>query len=228
MRIKRLFDILVSVLVLLLSAPIFFLIALGIVVSSKGSIFYRAERAGLNGKPFVLYKFRTMTVGADKQSAITGVNDSRVFTLGQFLRKSKLDELPQFWNVLKGEMSVVGPRPESIDIVNGYYNNKLYRSTLNVLPGIASPGSLFNYTSCQDYIDDNDPELSYINKFLPIKLGIEVVYVDNQTFLYDIKIIYRTVLTIIQIASGKRKFSLPPEFEKAQKANFFYQESTKQ
>ena len=204
-----------SISALVLFIPIFIVVATLIKLTSKGDVFYEATRAGKNRKPFKLLKFRTMKVGSDKKSSITGVNDSRVYFFGNLLRKSKLDELPQFWNVLKGEMSVVGPRPESLDIVENHYNNEMYDSTLDVLPGIASPGSLFSYTHCHDFIDDNDPENSYVKSFLPVKLALEAVYIRNQSFSYDIKLVIRTIVTILKILLGKKDFSYPTEFQLA-------------
>lgn len=218
--VKRLFDIVLSILVILGFIPLFLLIATSIKLTSKGDIFYRAKRAGAEGKPFILFKFRTMMQDSDIQSEITGLNDSRVFFVGRILRKFKMDELPQFWNVLKGEMSIVGPRPESIAIVERHYNSDLYQSTLSVLPGIASPGSLFNYTHCHEFIDDNDPEASYVSSFLPIKLALEAVYVRNQSFLYDLSIICRTVKTILKIAVGNRDFLYPQEYSAAIKCGY--------
>ena len=209
---KRLFDVCFSLGLILLLSPVLLLVSMMIKIFSKGPVLYIAQRAGLNGKTFKLLKFRTMNLGADEGSAITGVNDNRIFPTANFLRKIKLDELPQFFNVLIGEMSVVGPRPEDVNIVKRYYVLNEYKETLNVRPGIVSPGSLFNYTHGHLYIDDQDPETSYVQKFLPVKLALEHVYLKRQNFLYDMSIIFRTLIVIIQIAFGKRNFPMPQEF----------------
>ena len=220
---KRLFDVFFSFTFLMFLWPFFVVIALIIKVTNKGPVFYFADRAGLNGRPFKLIKFRTMSVDSDKGSAITGVTDSRVFFWGDILRKTKIDELPQFIHVLSGDMSLVGPRPESLSIVKRFYSSKLYNSTLDVRPGMASPGSLFNYTHGDEFLDDEDPEGSYINKFLPVKLALELVYIKHQSFWYDLEIICRTVWIILLISSGKTKFSNPRELNIAIKNGFIKQ-----
>ena len=117
-------------------------------------------------------------------------------------------------------MSLVGPRPESLSIVKRFYSSKLFNSTLDVRPGMASPGSLFNYTHGHEFLDDEDPEGSYINKFLPVKLALELVYIKHQSFWYDLEIIFRTVWIILLISSGKNKFSNPRELNIAIKNGF--------
>jgi len=218
---KRLFDFVFSLTILIILAPVLLLVALIIKLSSRGPIFYVAERAGLNGRPIKVYKFRSMHVLQDlNKSKITATNDPRIFKFGSFLRKSKIDELPQFINVFIGNMSVVGPRPEDISIVENSYG-ELGHSTLVVKPGIASPGSLFNYTHAQNYLDDNEPEVSYIERLLPVKLGIEKVYVDDSNLVYDVSIILRTIVTIIYISLGKKEFNYPKEYEKAKDLGYF-------
>jgi len=210
--IKRLFDIVFSVAVLALFFPLLLIISIGVKVSDGGPIFYLARRAGLKGKPFNLIKFRTMNVNSDAGSQITGTNDDRVFYIGKLLRKTKLDELPQFLNVLLGEMSVVGPRPEGIDIVNRYYLSHEYKATLDVKPGVASPGSLFNYTHSHLYLDDADPEKSYVENLLPVKLALELVYIKDQNIFYDLNVIFKTVYVIVLMAFGKKIFDFPKEY----------------
>jgi len=208
--LKRLFDLVFSISALIIFAPLFLLVGISIKIASPGPILFKAIRAGKNGKPFSLLKFRTMHQGSESGSAITAICDQRVFGFGSFLRKTKIDELPQFFNVLTGDMSVVGPRPEAQDIVTYYYDELGYQ-TLSVRPGIASPGSLFNYTHAHQYLKD-DPEMDYVYKFLPIKLAIEKVYIDNADFWQDLQVIYRTFHTIVQIAMGKVNFPYPSEY----------------
>jgi len=217
---KRLLDVFLSFTFLMFLWPFFVVISLTIKITNKGPVFYFADRAGLNGRPFKLIKFRTMSVDSDKGSSITGVMDNRVFFWGDILRKTKIDELPQFINVLFGDMSLVGPRPESLSIVKRFYSSKLFNSTLDVRPGMASPGSLFNYTHGHEFLDDEDPEGSYINKFLPVKLALELVYIKHQSFWYDLEIIFRTVWIILLISSGKKKFPNPRELNIAIKNGF--------
>ena len=217
---KRLFDIVFSLLALALLAPLFVLAAIGIRLSSPGPIMYRARRAGRNGEPFIMHKFRTMRhpgtrgrVGA-LGSVITGATDPRVFAFGSLLRRLKIDELPQFYDVLRGKMSLVGPRPEDLRIVSEEYTAE-QRETLRARPGLASPGSLYAYTHGDRYLDTDDPERAYINDLLPIKLALETVYVQRVSFLYDLRIIARTVWVITVTALGSCEFADPPEMTEA-------------
>src|SRR6266446_6003127 len=142
---KRLFDICVAAAALIVGAPLLGLAALGIRLASRGPILYRATRIGLRGRRFTMYKLRTMHVARAAGPLITGTDDPRVFAWGRLLRHTKIDELPQLWNVLRGDMAIVGPRPEDPAIVERYYSAADF-GTLNVRPGLASPGSLFHYT----------------------------------------------------------------------------------
>ena len=138
---KRVFDVLISFFVLVVFIPIGLIISLLIVLTSTGGVFYQQERIGLNGIPFKIFKFRTMRTDSDKKGKLTvGMRDSRITSIGYFLRKYKLDEFPQFINVLRGEMSIVGPRPEVMEYVNLYTENQ--RKILNVKPGITDYASL--------------------------------------------------------------------------------------
>lgn len=208
--VKRLFDIFVSLMALILLFPVFVLVAVGIKLVSPGPIFFRANRAGKDGKLFTMLKFRSMHIDTVLTSAITGVNDSRIFPFGNFIRRTKIDELPQLINVFLGQMSIVGPRPEDMGIVRKYYTKRQF-DTLKVAPGLASPGSLFNYTHGDSYLNDDNPEIAYVEKLLPIKLDLELYYVNHQSMWYDLEIIYRTIATIIQIISGMRTFDYPKE-----------------
>ena len=213
---KRLFDVIASAFAMVVLSPVFVLAYFSVRLTSSGPAIYRAQRIGRGGDVFTMHKFRTMHVGCGSGSLITGANDSRVFLAGRLLRALKIDELPQLHDVLIGKMSIVGPRPEDPGIVEQYYS-PLGRRTLEVAPGLASPGSIYNYTHGHLYLDDNDPERSYVGKLLPIKLALELVYVRRASLWYDVTIIVKTVVTILQIAFGKRRFAEPPEFAEARK-----------
>lgn len=212
--VKRLFDILAASTALLLLAPLLVCSAIGVRLSSAGPALYRARRVGRGGSEFVMYKFRTMHVAASQGSVITASSDSRIFSLGRILRALKIDELPQLWNVIRGDMSIVGPRPEDPKIVQQHFGS-LGTETLNVAPGLASPGSLYNYTHGHLMVDHQNPEAAYVQRLLPIKLALELVYVRQRSLRYDIGIILRTAVTILQIAAGKKSFPDPPEMLRA-------------
>ncbi|GHT33557.1 glycosyl transferase [Bacteroidia bacterium] len=192
----RFFDLLFSFLGLILLLPVFLVIAGFITLDSKGGIFYKQTRVGKDGIDFKLYKFRSMTSGSDKRGLITvGAKDSRITKAGYFLRKYKLDELPQLINVLKGDMSLVGPRPEVRKYVNMY--NSEQRNVLSVLPGITDYASI-------EYMDENkllgnavDPDSVYIEQVIPNKIVCNMKYINNHTTQEYFKIIFITLLKIV-------------------------------
>lgn len=184
---KQAFDITLSLIVLILFSPLFLFLAMGIKATSKGPIIYSHERIGRFGKPFTLYKFRSMYVDAEKNGPeLSSKNDSRITPFGRFLRKTKLDELPNFWNVLKGDMSIVGPRPE-----RKYYIDKIvevaphYLHLQKVKPGITSWGQV-KYGYAED-VDQMVKRLKY-----------DILYIENMSLYVDFKIIIYTLLTIFR------------------------------
>lgn len=218
--VKRAFDIVASAAALVLAAPVLGAAAVGIRLSDPGPALYRASRAGRNGVPFRIVKLRTMRVQQASASVITADGDDRVFPLGTFLRKTKLDELPQLWNVILGEMSIVGPRPEAVEIVDDHYRPE-HRRTLDVAPGLASPGSIYNYTHGEKLIGSEDPERDYLEKLLPIKLGLELAYIDRASLRYDLAVIARTIKAIVLIMAGRSDIPDPPELEAATTRYYF-------
>jgi lipopolysaccharide/colanic/teichoic acid biosynthesis glycosyltransferase len=218
--VKYLFDISLAILGLVLLAPLFGFVGLGIWITSPGPILYRARRVGLKGKIFTMYKFRTMhTNQSSFSSVISAKNDPRVFPVGGILRRYKVDELPQLFNIIKGEMSVVGPRAEDPSIVSNYYAQP-HLATLEVRPGLVSPGSLYNYTHGEEQLDADDLKKSYLKNLLPVKLALDIVYVREASFLYNMAIIVRTGRTIISKCLGKCHFPDPPEMQRAR--SFIY------
>lgn len=200
---------------LIVLSPIMICSAIAIKIASPGPAIYRATRIGKNGVPFTMYKFRTMHVEhGGFASAITRTEDPRVFTVGRILRFSKIDELPQLVNILLGTMSIVGPRPEDKAFVDQYYTD-IQKETLNMLPGLTSPGSVYYYTHAHHFIGNDDPEKDYIDKILAVKLALDVVYIRTSSFTYDLALIGRTVKVIVLILYGKKNFNLPPEVDVA-------------
>ena len=193
----RFCDIVLSCLGLLLLSPLFVVVAVWIVIDNPGPIFYRQMRVGKDGKDFGLLKFRSMRVGADKSSLITiGEHDSRITRAGYYIRKYKLDELPQLLNVLTGDMSLVGPRPEVRRYVDMYTDEQ--RQVLTVRPGITDYASI-------EYIDENrilaqaeDPDRTYIEEILPAKIALNMRYIKHQTLGEYMKIIFLTLAKIIR------------------------------
>lgn len=213
---KRLFDLVFSALMLLALAPFLAAIAVSIRLSSPGPVLYKAVRVGVNGRNFLMHKFRTMHVAQGAAaSVITGVNDSRVYSVGKWLRKLKLDELPQLYDILRGEMSFVGPRPEDPVIVRKHYTAAI-RETLKVRPGLASPGSIFNYTHGDLYLTGDNVEEAYAEKLLPIKMALEIVYVKRSGLIYDFRIMARTLAVIVMQLAGRKDFPYPPEMAEAE------------
>jgi lipopolysaccharide/colanic/teichoic acid biosynthesis glycosyltransferase len=150
----------------------------------------------------------------DAGSAITGSYDRRVFPLGRLLRRSKIDELPQLFNVLAGEMALVGPRPEDPRLVATWYRPE-HMPTLEVRPGLASPGSLYNFTHGEAQLAGPDTESAYAERLLPVKLALDLVYVRRACFRYDVAIMFRTLFVIVAATLGKRRFGEPPEMLEA-------------
>ncbi|MCK4809734.1 MAG: sugar transferase [Candidatus Omnitrophica bacterium] len=192
---KRIFDIICSACGLLVLSPFLILVACMIKVGDGGPVLYRGVRVGLNGKLFRISKFRTMIVNADKiGGASTADDDSRITKIGRFLRKWKLDELPQLINVFKGEISFVGPRPEVKHYVDMF--SKEERAILSVLPGITDWASLWNPDEGAVLAGSADPEETYMEKVRPTKLKLQLKYVKEHSFLTDIKIIFQTLIAV--------------------------------
>jgi lipopolysaccharide/colanic/teichoic acid biosynthesis glycosyltransferase len=194
--LKRIFDIFFSLFALLVFLPFGLILAIIIVLESRGGVFYKQERIGQFGKPFYLFKFRSMKTGSDKKGLLTvGMNDSRITKSGFFIRKFKLDEMPQFINVLKGEMSIVGPRPEVRKYVDLY--TKEQKSILNVKPGITDYASLEYFNENEILGKAENPETAYITEVMPDKILINQKYLKNPNLLQDLKIIGLTIMRIV-------------------------------
>jgi lipopolysaccharide/colanic/teichoic acid biosynthesis glycosyltransferase len=194
--LKRLFDLTVSALGLLALSPLILLLALAVRLGSEGPIFYLASRVGRDGKPFKLYKFRSMVINADKIGpAVTGAQDKRITPIGRLLRRTKLDELPQLLNVLKGEMSFVGPRPESPNYVAHYTADQ--RRVLSVRPGITSEASV-KYRNEEAMLTGENWEDHYIKVIMPAKLAIDLAYIDQQSLGRDLSILLQTFLALFR------------------------------
>jgi lipopolysaccharide/colanic/teichoic acid biosynthesis glycosyltransferase len=196
MWFKRAFDIAFSATVLLLLAPLLAVIALWVRCDSPGPIFYLQGRVGRHGQPFRIYKFRTMRVGADAAGPqITIGRDARITRAGHFLRRTKLDELPQFANVLRGDMSVVGPRPEVPRYV-ALYPSDLAAQVLSVRPGITDLASLAFRNEGELLARSDDPERTYVQDILPAKLQYACQYVQTRSLWLDLSIIVHTVAAL--------------------------------
>lgn len=193
---KRAFDFVCAVFGLVVLLPLFGLVALAIKLDSPGPVFFRGERVGLHGKPFRIFKFRTMVVNAAQEGpGITTRDDARITRVGRLLRKYKIDELPQLFNVLRGEMSLVGPRPEDPRYVAHY--TPAQRRVLEVRPGITSPATL-QYHHEDRLLTSEDLEAIYLNQLMPRKLAIELEYLDRRTWFTDFKIILQTIVAIFR------------------------------
>ena len=193
---RRLIDIVISAIGLLFLSPLFLILAILIKVESCGPVFYRARRVGKDGELFDLLKFRSMVAGADKVGpAITASGDGRVTGVGRFIRRTKLDELPQLFNVLRGEMSLVGPRPEDPRYVALYTAEQ--RRVLTVRPGITSAASLA-YRHEEEVLSGRNWEAVYRNEIMPAKLAIDLAYIANRTVWTDLELVARTILSVFR------------------------------
>ncbi len=191
---KRLFDIVCSFFGLVFLSWLFVFVALWVGLSSKGGVFYRQRRVGRCNRDFTIYKFRSMRVNSDRQGFLTiGERDGRITKAGVFIRKYKLDELPQFFNVLRGDMSFVGPRPEVRKYVELYTEEQ--KKVLTVRPGITSLSSI-KYRNENEILSRSDnPEQYYIDVIMQDKLAIELDYLEQRSLLTDIKVIFQTIFS---------------------------------
>ena len=193
----RLFDIFFSALGLIILFPFFIVFYLLIRIESKGGAFYIQERIGKNGKPFGLYKFRSMRVGSDAEGLLTvGERDNRITRIGYVLRKTKIDELPQLLNVLKGDMSLVGPRPEVRKYTDMYTEEQ--RKVLCVRPGITDYASIEYVTENELLSKADDPERMYIEKVMPDKIKLNMKYLEHYTVGEYFKIIFLTFKSLVK------------------------------
>ena len=194
---KRLFDIVFSSAILIIFSPFFLIIVLCIVLYDRGPVFYRALRVGRYGREFRMYKFRTMVVNADKIGASsTTLSDSRITGIGRFLRKTKLDEIPQFLNVFIGNMSVVGPRPDVKTFTDLFTEEE--KAILSVKPGITDWASVWNSDEGKILEGSEDPDATYKQLIWPGKKRLQLKYVKEQSFWVDIKIIFLTFKAVIK------------------------------
>ena len=193
--LKRFFDLILSLIGLLIIVPILFLITILIKISSSGPVFYKQVRVGKNNKDFKIFKFRTMHVNAHKKGLLTvGGRDPRVTSIGYYLRKFKLDELPQLINVFKGDMSFVGPRPEVRQFVNLY--SEIQKKVLNVKPGITDLASIEFRNENEILSKEEDPNQYYIDYIMPKKLEINLKYINQRNLLKDFVVIIKTIRVI--------------------------------
>ena len=196
MNEKRVFDVVFALLGIILLLPVFLIVMVLLKIDSKGSVIYKQVRVGLHLRNFELYKFRTMFTDSDRKGLLTvGDHDTRITRVGYWLRKYKIDELPQLFNILKGEMSFVGPRPEVLKYVLLY--NSVQKRVLTVKPGITDWASIQFINENQLLENSDDPENYYINTIIPTKVSQNLKYIDNNNLWIDLKIISFTLKRII-------------------------------
>jgi lipopolysaccharide/colanic/teichoic acid biosynthesis glycosyltransferase len=193
---KRALDVLVATVLLACAVPFLLFAWTGIKLASPGPVIYRAKRVGIGDAPFEMFKFRTMRVNSDAGSAITAPDDDRIFPFGRFLRATKIDELPQLINILKGDMSLVGPRPEDPRIVAEHYDARM-RESLAVKPGVTSPGTLLYIERFRDTVSAQDATTSYVSGILREKLEADIRYLDEQNVFKDVILILRTAVVVL-------------------------------
>ena len=194
---KRLFDILVSGLGLILLSPLLLVVAVLVRATSAGPVFFLQTRVGRDFQPFQIFKFRTMVADAPKRGGqLTAGADPRITEIGRVLRKTKIDELPQLWNVLVGDMSLVGPRPEVPKYVEMFRDD--YRTILSVRPGITDPASLKFRDEAAVLAQASDPEAAYIEQILPEKIALAKTYIERSSLFYDLSLILQTLLRIVR------------------------------
>ena len=200
---KRFLDIVLSSIALIVLSPLFFIISIIILIESDGGVFFRQTRVGKDNHDFSLLKFRSMKQNADQQGFLTvGANDLRITRFGNFLRKYKLDEFPQLINIIKGDMSIVGPRPEVRKFVNLYQNEQL--NVLSVRPGLTDYASLHYINESELLATSENPEELYINEIMPHKIELNLQYIQNQSIKEDFTIIFKTLRSI-----GRQESSVP-------------------
>lgn len=199
LKIKRMFDVVTSLMMIVVLFPVFIAVAIWIKLDSKGPIIYKQKRVTQNGRIFNIFKFRTMKVDADKGDKITMKDDCRITKVGKKIRKKRLDELPQLFNILSGDMSFVGTRPEAVEYVKQY--DEIMKATLLLPAGVTSRASvefkdedeiMDKYVSAGMSVND-----AYMDKVLPLKMAYNLEYVDNFSIFEDIKILIKTVLEVI-------------------------------
>jgi len=189
---KRILDIVFSTLAIIFFSPLLLLISFLIVIDSKGGVIYSQTRVGKNNIDFNLLKFRTMKIDSDNHGLLTlGNRDPRITRVGYYLRKTKIDEFPQLINIIKGDMSIVGPRPEVRKYVNMY--NDTQKKALYVRPGLTDYASLAYINESEILSTTNEPETVYITKIMPHKLELNLHYIENQNLTEDFKIIFKTI-----------------------------------
>jgi lipopolysaccharide/colanic/teichoic acid biosynthesis glycosyltransferase len=193
MSLRRSFDVAVAVLVLTVFALPFLLAALAIKLSSRGPIFFVQQRVGKGGTPFSLYKFRTMAV-AKRGPRLTMQNDTRVTTVGRILRRWKIDEIPQLWNILRGDMTIIGPRPEVPDFVARF--GEAERRLLDYVPGLAGMAVLVYPNEAELLRGDSDPERAYAEQLVPKKAAVDLAYEAERTFASDLRLMVEITLAI--------------------------------
>lgn len=195
--VKKIFDKSAALLGIIVLSPLFLIVALLIKLDDGGAVFFRQERVGYKGKPFWIWKFRTMVVGAERLGMpLTVGRDSRITRVGYWLRRLKLDELPQLWNVLRGEMSLVGPRPEVPCYVKEYSPEQ--RKVLELIPGITDPASIHYIHESDLLVQSSDPELMYREEIMPKKIRINLEYAKRASFCTDIFVIFQTLGRILR------------------------------
>lgn len=207
---NRLFDIIFAITFIALFWWLFVVAAIGIILSDRGPILYKAKRVGLDGKIINVYKFRSMCVDSGTVRLTTLTNDERIFAFGRLIRKYKIDEFPQIFNILNGTMSVVGPRPEDVGNANNLFVGR-YENILSVKPGLTSPASLYDYVVGEEFETIED----YTREVLPVKMELELYYVQNRSFAYDIMLVLRTAMTIVKKVVGVKQ-NPPKEYYKIQ------------
>ncbi len=201
LMVKRIFDIIASTIGLVVLGPCMFFIAWRIRYEDGGPVFYRGERMGLNGKPFRIFKFRSMVVNAEKVGpSSTSEDDARITKIGRFLRKYKLDELPQLINVLIGDMSVVGPRPQVKWATDLYTEEE--KLILTVRPGITDYASILFHNEEEILKGSSDPDQDYLDKIHPTKTRLAMQYVQTHSFVVDMKIIFETITSVLNKSGG--------------------------
>jgi lipopolysaccharide/colanic/teichoic acid biosynthesis glycosyltransferase len=196
--IKRCFDFFCAFLALVVLSPIFLLTAIGILISDWGPIFYKANRIGKGNKPFRMYKFRSMRVAKAANEASLRPDEDRIFPFGHFIRKAKIDELPQLINILNGTMSIVGPRPVAQDQFDMFRYGK-WNEAAKVPVGLSGPAALYDYIFGDQFTDEKE----YMEKVYPTRRELEYVYVKKASIFYDLKMIIYTVICICYTLVGK-------------------------